>query len=75
MVAGAIWTNEMPKNLAKNLPQLSQSERDALFGSIQTAASYPRGDAIREGVISCAFPESVTVHSLMSDTTQPTTKR
>lgn len=64
--AGAIWTNEMPKNLAKNLPQLSQSERDALFGSIQTAASYPRGDAIREGVIACALLNSATAHPLMS---------
>lgn len=54
-LAGAIWANEMPKNLAVNLSQLSQSERDTLFGSIQTAASYPRGDAIREGVITCAF--------------------
>ncbi|KAI5118116.1 hypothetical protein M0805_003470 [Coniferiporia weirii] len=50
-VAGAIWTNTMPGNLAKNLPQLSADERTALFGSITDVLKYPRGNAIREGVI------------------------
>ncbi|KAJ7271946.1 drug:h+ antiporter [Mycena haematopus] len=51
-IAGAIWTSEMPSKLAHYLPSLSPAERDKLFGSITEAASKPRGDPIREGVIS-----------------------
>ncbi|KAJ6502389.1 drug:h+ antiporter [Mycena sanguinolenta] len=51
-IAGAIWSSEMPSKLAYHLPFLSQAERDKLFGSITEAASKPRGDPIREGVIS-----------------------
>ncbi|KAJ7174007.1 major facilitator superfamily domain-containing protein [Mycena crocata] len=51
-IAGAIWSDEMPSRLAEHLPFLTQQERDILFGSITEAASKPRGDPIREGVIS-----------------------
>ncbi|KIK62249.1 hypothetical protein GYMLUDRAFT_242928 [Collybiopsis luxurians FD-317 M1] len=51
-VAGAIWTNNMPKNLAKYLPNISEKERTALFSSITDVSKYPRGTYIREGVIS-----------------------
>ncbi|KAI0755989.1 drug:h+ antiporter [Irpex lacteus] len=50
-IAGAVWTNLMPKNLAKYLPQLSAEERAKLYGSLTTVTTYPRGDPIREGVI------------------------
>lgn len=50
-IAGAVWTNTMPKNLAKYLPQLSAEERAKLYGSLTTVTQYPRGDPIREGVI------------------------
>ncbi|KAH8118651.1 drug:h+ antiporter [Phellopilus nigrolimitatus] len=51
-IAGAIWTNMMPGRLAAALPGLSADERAALFGSITDVLAYPRGDPIREGVIS-----------------------
>ncbi|KAJ6597052.1 drug:h+ antiporter [Mycena vulgaris] len=51
-IAGAIWSSQMPSKLAHHLPFLSQPERDGLFGSIIEAASKPRGDPVREGVIS-----------------------
>ncbi|KAJ7343319.1 major facilitator superfamily domain-containing protein [Mycena albidolilacea] len=51
-IAGAIWSSEMPSKLTQHLPFLSQAERDKLFGSITEAASKPRGDPVREGVIS-----------------------
>ncbi|KAF8212062.1 major facilitator superfamily domain-containing protein [Mycena galopus ATCC 62051] len=51
-IAGAIWSSEMPSKLREHLPFLSQAERDKLFGSITEAASKPRGDPVREGVIS-----------------------
>jgi hypothetical protein len=41
----------MPTELAKNLPFLDEATRAQLFGSIASAAAYPRGDPIREGVI------------------------
>ncbi|KAK0468474.1 drug:h+ antiporter [Desarmillaria tabescens] len=51
-VAGAIWTNLMPGKLLKYLPNISQDERDALYFSITTVASYARGTEIREGAVS-----------------------
>jgi hypothetical protein len=51
IVAGAIWSNTMPGNLEKYLPWLSDEQRAELYGSITLAASYPRGDPVREGVI------------------------
>ncbi|KAG7449141.1 drug:h+ antiporter [Guyanagaster necrorhizus] len=51
-VAGAIWTNLMPRKLLKYLPDVSQEERDALYSSITSVTAYARGTEIREGVIS-----------------------
>ncbi|KAK0190166.1 drug:h+ antiporter [Armillaria mellea] len=51
-IAGAIWTGMMPDKLAKYLPSVSAEERAALYSSITTVITYPRGDPIREGVIS-----------------------
>ncbi|KAJ7510037.1 major facilitator superfamily domain-containing protein [Mycena galericulata] len=51
-IAGAIWSSQMPSKLALHLPFLSPSEREVLFGSITEAAGRPRGDPVREGVIS-----------------------
>jgi hypothetical protein len=53
--AGAIWSNTMPDNLEKYLPWLTDEQRAELFGSITSAASYPLGDPVREGVISGTF--------------------
>lgn len=50
-ISGAIWTNLMPGNLAKALPNVSEELRAELFSSITDVLEYPRGDEIREGVI------------------------
>ncbi|KAJ4471460.1 drug:h+ antiporter, partial [Lentinula aciculospora] len=50
-VAGAIWTNKMPKKLAQYLPDISETDRAALFSSITDVTKYERGTYIREGVI------------------------
>lgn len=55
LLAGAIWSGTMPSNLARELPQISKEERDALFGSITDVLAYPRGSEIREGVINGAY--------------------
>lgn len=62
LIAGAIWSNTMPANLEKYLPWLSDEQRAELYGSITLAASYPRGDPVRDGVINGAF-----VSCLMAD--------
>lgn len=41
----------MPEKLAKYLPNLSQAERDTLFGSITSVRSLPSSDPTRQGVI------------------------
>ncbi|KAH8092201.1 drug:h+ antiporter [Cristinia sonorae] len=50
-LAGAIWTNTMPKNLEKFLPLVPADQRATLFGSITSVTTFPRGDPVREGVI------------------------
>ncbi|KAH7915641.1 hypothetical protein BJ138DRAFT_1132530 [Hygrophoropsis aurantiaca] len=49
--AGAIWSNTMPRNLEKYLPGLTSEQRAAIYSSVTTAASGPRGDPVKEGVI------------------------
>lgn len=44
----------MPDQLAKHLPFLSEEERKKLFGDIESVIHIPRGDPVREGVISGA---------------------
>lgn len=58
--AGAIWSNTMPVNLAKYLPWLTDEQRAELYGSITLAASYPRGDPVREGVIN-AYDDTMKI--------------
>ncbi|EIW80434.1 drug:h+ antiporter [Coniophora puteana RWD-64-598 SS2] len=50
-MAGAIWSNTIPANLEKYLPNLSDAERERLYASITSVMKYPRGNPIREGVI------------------------
>ncbi|KII88069.1 hypothetical protein PLICRDRAFT_176809 [Plicaturopsis crispa FD-325 SS-3] len=59
-IAGAIWANTMPANLAKYLPTLSDSARAELYGSIASVAAIPRGDPTREGVI-LAYDDTMKV--------------
>ncbi|KAG1768050.1 MFS general substrate transporter [Suillus placidus] len=58
--AGAIWSNTMPVNLEKYLPWLTDEQRAELYGSITLAASYPRGDPVREGVIN-AYDDTMKI--------------
>ncbi|KAF9046927.1 drug:h+ antiporter [Hymenopellis radicata] len=52
-ISGAIWTNMMPGKLLHYLPFLSDTERAAIYSSISVITTqYPRGDPVREGVIS-----------------------
>ncbi|KAJ7172314.1 drug:h+ antiporter [Mycena filopes] len=50
-IAGAIWSDQMPRRLTEHLPFLTPMQREVLFGSITEAASKPWGDPVREGVI------------------------
>lgn len=59
-LAGAIWSNTMPSNLARYLPALSDGERAKLYGNISSVLDIPRGDPIREGVIE-AYDDTMKV--------------
>ncbi|KAL8284197.1 hypothetical protein RQP46_004946 [Phenoliferia psychrophenolica] len=60
-ISAAIWRGHMPGLLAKNLDGLLNSTAiDGIYGSIYTAASYPRGSPIYEGVVS-AYSETMKV--------------
>ena len=50
-VAGAIWSNTMPNNLEKYLPQVDETLRAELYSSITDVLAYDRDDPIRIGVI------------------------
>ncbi|KAM0755497.1 drug:h+ antiporter [Meredithblackwellia eburnea MCA 4105] len=51
-IASAIWRDHMPQNLNNNLQGLLNSTQiEAIYGSITTAASYPRTSAVYQGVV------------------------
>ncbi|KAF7977944.1 hypothetical protein HWV62_2023 [Athelia sp. TMB] len=64
-IAGAIWTNTMPDNLAKYLPFLNSTEIATLYGDITAAAANPRGDPTREGVI-MAYDETMKIMVILA---------
>ena len=55
-LAGAIWAGTMPGKLAEYLPDVSQEDRDVLFGNITAIRERPMGDPVRVGVISGTSP-------------------
>ncbi|KIP10562.1 hypothetical protein PHLGIDRAFT_115319 [Phlebiopsis gigantea 11061_1 CR5-6] len=59
-IAGAIWTHTMPQKLAAHLPDLPAANRTALFDSITSVTAYPRGSAVREGVIA-AYDDTMKI--------------
>ena len=50
-LAGAIWAGTMPGKLAEYLPDVSQEDRDVLFGNITAIRERPMDDPVRVGVI------------------------
>lgn len=54
-ISGAIWSSGMPAALKEHLPDLTQEERDVLFGSITDVRARPMGDPVRQGVIAGTF--------------------
>ncbi|GAA5991512.1 hypothetical protein JCM5350_005191 [Sporobolomyces pararoseus] len=51
-IASAIWRDHMPNELAKRLTGLlPEANITLIYGSITTAASYPKGSPIYEGII------------------------
>lgn len=51
-IATAVWTSQMPGELAANVPTTNATLLNELYSSVTTIATYPAGDPIREGVIS-----------------------
>ncbi|KJA24470.1 hypothetical protein HYPSUDRAFT_200666 [Hypholoma sublateritium FD-334 SS-4] len=54
----------MPIKLVFYLPSLSAEDRATLFGSLVAVTAYPRGNPIREGVISGVF--SYDAHHILT---------
>ncbi|KAI9322771.1 major facilitator superfamily domain-containing protein, partial [Dichotomocladium elegans] len=50
-IATAIWTNQMPGQLAAHVPTTNSTLLTELYSSITIIKEYPAGDPIREGVI------------------------
>lgn len=50
-IAGAIWTNILPAQLAKNLPASVVDQAAEIYGSIEVQLSHPMGSPIREAII------------------------
>ena len=57
---GAIWTHLMPQNLAKYLPDVSQADRDTLFGSIITIGALDPSDPVRQGAVN-AYSDTMRI--------------
>lgn len=50
-IATAVWTNQMPGELAKHVPTNNTTLINELYSSITNIGAYPAGDPIREGAI------------------------
>ncbi|KAG8752254.1 hypothetical protein FRC14_007194 [Serendipita sp. 396] len=59
-IAGAIWTNLMPRNLAKYLPNVSEEERNRLYGSTISIAMLDPSDPVRIGAIA-AYSDTMKI--------------
>lgn len=51
-IAGAIWTNILPGELLKALPEDQQDLMPEIYGSLTVQQDYPIGDPIRDAIIS-----------------------
>lgn len=49
-VAGAMWQNIFPKQLAKNLPASAQPDLNTIYEDIDTQSSYPIGSPTRDAI-------------------------
>ncbi len=50
-IAGALWTNDLPKALYNALPDDSKDLAATIYLSIETQLSYPLGSPVREAII------------------------
>ncbi|TBU41144.1 MFS general substrate transporter [Dichomitus squalens] len=64
-IAGAIWSGLMPDRLRQYLPNLSQEERDVLFGDITAVRERTMDDPVRQGVIS-AYSDTMKIMLILA---------
>lgn len=50
-ISGAIWTNDLPRELNKALPDYAKNQSAAIYGDIKKQFAYPIGHPIRDAVI------------------------
>ncbi|KAF7554037.1 hypothetical protein G7046_g6932 [Stylonectria norvegica] len=50
-ISGAIWTNDLPKQLLQSLPDNAKNQTTTIYGDIKEQLRYPIGDPIRDAVI------------------------
>ncbi|PHH60607.1 hypothetical protein CDD82_2259 [Ophiocordyceps australis] len=50
-IAGALWTNNLPDEIKKALPDEAKSQAAALYASITAQTEHPLGHAIRDAVV------------------------
>lgn len=50
-ISGAIWTNTLPAELQKRLPEAAKANYLTIFGSLPTQLAYPWGSPEREAII------------------------
>ena len=50
-ISGAIWTNDLPQELNKALPDYAKNQTAALYGDIKKQLAHPIGHPIRDAVI------------------------
>ncbi|KAH6958486.1 hypothetical protein HG530_010091 [Fusarium avenaceum] len=50
-ISGALWTNDLPTEMFKALPQDAKSQAAALYGDMKLQMADPIGTTIRDAVI------------------------
>lgn len=50
-ISGALWTNDLPKEIYKALPADAKNQSAAIYGDITLQMEHPVGNPIRDGVV------------------------
>ncbi|KAK6364121.1 hypothetical protein LTS17_012474 [Exophiala oligosperma] len=50
-ISGAIWTNTLPQELARLLPETAKAQAAAIYGSLTVQLSYPLNSPVRNAII------------------------
>ncbi|KAF4987555.1 hypothetical protein FGRMN_10307 [Fusarium graminum] len=69
-IAGALWNNVMPAQLAQRLPESAQANASVIFGSIEVQKTFADGSLEREAIVG-AYAHTMRLMAITGVATMP----